>query len=291
MFDQTYTTMTDAIQRWLSDQLADIDSVRSAKIVPNEQDRLIVIHTWSGVVIHVHLLDQPTKSRTIKKIVQENTRVGIGPLFIVAASLVPPDGTREVVDEGLIALHALFRDKLYTYSVQDGEPRIGQVHFKVFNRGDDREVWYGPDIPVRHLPCFRVWVTAPQSIKGNWLIANFGSDAFWKQADYTTGRDAFRRQQRRAGGNTRFVDWSSSEFQEQGATMSTASALPESELDRAFKQLGLTREASGEEVKAAFRRLALDAHPDVSKLPKDQAEARFQAIYEAYSYIKASKGW
>ena len=42
MPDQTLT-MTDAIQRWLSDQLADIDSVRSAKIVSNEQDRLIII--------------------------------------------------------------------------------------------------------------------------------------------------------------------------------------------------------------------------------------------------------
>lgn len=290
MFDPTIP-MTDAIQRWLTDQLADIDSVRSAKIAPHEQERRIAIHTWSGVVIHVYLIEQPIKARTVKKIVQENTRVGIGTLFMVEAQLVPADGTRESIDEGLLAMHALFRDKLYTYRVQDGEPRVGQVHFKMFNRGDEREVWYGPDIPVRHLPCFRVWVTAPQSIKGNWLIANFGSEAFWKQADYTTGRDAFRRQQRRAGGNTRYVDWSSGEFQEQGATMSPGSAPPESQLDRAYKQLGLTRDASGEDVKAAFRRLALEEHPDVSKLPKDQAEARFQAIYEAYSYIKAARGW
>jgi hypothetical protein len=282
--------MTDAIQRWLSDQLADIDSVRSAKIAPSDQDFLIVIHTWSGVVIHVHLIDQPPKTRTIKKIVGENTRVGIGTLFIAAAALVPPDGTREDIDEGLLALHSLFRDKLYTYRVQDNEPRIGQVHFKTFNRGDEREVWYGPDIPVRHLPCFRVWVNTPQSIKGNWLIANFGSEAFWKQADYTAGRDNFRRQQRRATGNTQFYSWSSGEFQEQGGKM-THAAAPESQLDRAFKQLGLTRDASGEEVKAAFRRLALEEHPDVSKLPKDQAEARFQAIYEAYTFIKAAKGW
>jgi hypothetical protein len=282
--------MTDAIQRWLSNQLVEIDSVRTAKIALGDQDFLIVVHTWSGVVIHIHLLDQPPKARTIKKIVQENTRVGIGTLFIVAAPLVPADGTREDIDEGLLAIHALFRDKLYTYRVQDNEPRIGQVHFKAFNRGDEREVWYGPDIPVRHLPCFRVWVNTPQSIKGNWLIANFGSDAFWKQADYTTGRDFFRRQQRRASGNTHYVNWSSGEFQEQGGTVTPASA-PESQLDRAFKQLGLTREASGEEVKAAFRRLALEEHPDVSKLPKDQAEARFQTLYEAYTFIKAARGW
>ncbi len=287
MSDQTLT-MNAAIKRWLCDQLTDIDSVRAAKNAP---DDLIDIHTWSGVVIHLHVVDQPIKARTVKKIVQENTRVGIGTLFIVDANLVPEDGTKVEPDEGLLALHALFRDKLYTYRIDpiDGATRIGQAHFKAFNRGDVREIWYGPDVSVRHLPCFRVWVSAPQSIKGNWLIANFGSDAFWKGADYTTGRDAFRQEQRRTSGNTQYYSWSSGEFQE--STKMTEAAAPENALDRSYQRLGLTRAASTEEVKAAFRRLALEEHPDVSKLPKDQAEARFQAIHEAYTFIKTAKGW
>ncbi|HVU12172.1 MAG TPA: J domain-containing protein [Phototrophicaceae bacterium] len=285
--------MNPQTKQALSDQFADIDTVRSVRVI---RDEYLAVYTWSGVVIHVYGVDEPIKARTVKRIVQENTRVGIGTLFIVSAEIVPEDGAQVEPDEGLLALHALFKDKLYTYRFVDGQLKIGQVHFKVYSRGDLREVWYGPDIPARHLPCYRVWVTAPQTIKGNWLIANFGSEAFWKQADYTAGRDAFRREQRRAHGSTQYytwnhADWSNVDPPGYSAPASPPPPPPESELDRSFKLLGLPRNASGDEVKAAFRRLAREVHPDVSQLPKDEAEVRFQILYAAYAYIKSAKGW
>ena len=276
--------MTVDIKRWLCDQFVAIDSVRSAKI----QGDTIAIHTWSGVVIYAYVLDEPTKARTIKRIVQENTRIGIGTLFIVRAEIVPDDGARIEPDEGLVALHALFKDKFYTYRFEDGVPRIGQVHFKA--HGESREVWYGPDITIGHLPSYRVWVSTPQSIKGNWMIANFGSDAFWKQVDYTLGRDAFRQQQqRRAADRTQFRFWSKPGWNagDENGYM-TPAPPPETELDRSYKQLGLTNAASDDEVKAAFRRLAREVHPDVSDLPKEEAELRFNKIYEAYALIKSA---
>src|SRR5579871_5358894 len=284
--------MNPQTKQALSDAFADIDTVRSVRLL---RDEYLAVYTWSGVVIHVYVVDEPIKGRTVKRIVQENTRVGIGTLFIVSAAIVPEDGAQVEPDEGLLALHALFKDKLYTYRIEEGQLYIGQVHFKIYSRGDLREVWYGPDIPARHLPCYRIWVTAPQSIKGNWLIANFGSEAFWKQADYTAGRDAFRRQQRQSNGHeTQYytwnrADWSNVEPSSYNAPAS-APTPPESELDRSFKQLGLTNQASGDEVKAAFRRLAHEVHPDVSDLPKAEAEARFKQIYEAYTFIKTAKG-
>ncbi len=280
--------MTVDVKRRLADHFLAIDSVRSARV----NGEGIAIHTWSGVIIHVYVVDDILKARTIKHIVQENTRVGIGTLFVVSAETVPDDGAHIAPDEGLLALHALFKDTLYTYRLQDGDLVIGQVHFKAFNRGGEREVWYGPDVLVRHLPCYRVWVNAPQSIKGNWLIANFGTEAFWKQVDYGAGRDAFRRQQSRASGETKYYTWSSGWGDATGQGYATpASPPPETELDRSYQQLGLTRTASGDEVKAAFRRLAREVHPDVSNLPKAEAEARFKLIYAAYSYIKAANGW
>jgi len=283
--------MSVDVKKALAEQFTAIDSVRSAKIM---REDTIAIHTWSGVIIHVCLIDEPIKARTVKRIVQENTRIGVGTLFIASAEIVPADGAKLEPDEGLLALHALFKDKLYTYRVEGGDLYIGQVHFKAFGRGDEREIWYGPDVPIQHLPCYRVWVTAPLAIKGNWLIANFGSDAFWKQADYTTGRDAFRREQRRTESKTEFrfwgkPNWSASD--DSGFTMPAPPPLPETELDRSYKQLGLTRAASGDEVKAAFRRLAHEVHPDVSALPKAEAEARFKKLYEAYAYLKSANGW
>jgi len=49
--------------------------------------------------------------------------------------------------------------------------------------------------------------------------------------------------------------------------------------------LGLSRGASGEEVKVAYRRLAQRYHPDVSKEP--HAEERFKEVVEAYEALSA----
>lgn len=51
-----------------------------------------------------------------------------------------------------------------------------------------------------------------------------------------------------------------------------------------YKILGISREASQEEVKRAYRTLARKYHPDVSKEP--DAEARFKEIGEAYEVLK-----
>ena len=282
--------MTVQIKQWLNQQLAAVDSVRSVKTSAD----YLAVYTWSGVVIHVYLVAEPIRARAIKRIVNDNTRVGVGTLFIIDVELVPEDGTHVEPDEGLFALHALFQDKLYTYDVRDGVPVIGQVHFKAFNRSDVREIWYGPDVPIRNLPSYRVWITAPQSIKGNWLVANFGSEAFWKTADYTLERDVLRQRKRRAQGNPRFFQWSNPVWNTNpgGEGYATpANPPPETQLERSYRQLGISRNASSDDVKAAFRRLAREVHPDVSNLPKDEAEARFKVLYDAYAFIKASNGW
>ena len=55
--------------------------------------------------------------------------------------------------------------------------------------------------------------------------------------------------------------------------------------------LGVATSASREEVKAVFRKLAFEVHPDVSTLPKPEAEARFKLWSEAYAFIKTANRW
>ena len=50
-----------------------------------------------------------------------------------------------------------------------------------------------------------------------------------------------------------------------------------------YQVLGVSRQASQEEIKKAFRRLARQYHPDVNKNP--DAEARFKEINEAYEIL------
>ena len=64
--------------------------------------------------------------------------------------------------------------------------------------------------------------------------------------------------------------------------------------DSAYKILGVDRNASAEEIKKAYRKLAAENHPDkVSYLGEDfqkDAEEKFQKINEAYEKIKKDKG-
>ncbi|MBW4437408.1 MAG: J domain-containing protein [Pleurocapsa minor GSE-CHR-MK-17-07R] len=283
--------MKETIKRWLARQLAGVESVRACGF-GREADLVAV--TWSASIIHIYLLDSPAKTRMLKKIVSENTRIGIGTLFIIDAALAPADGSRLTPDDGLIALHALFRDKFYTYRMNGDQPSIGQVHFKSFGRGDEREVWYGPDIAVHHLPYYKISVRHPNSVKGEWLMATLGSEAFWKQADYSAGRDAFRKQVHE--GQTRTYSWSRDTFgdahmHDQAEAPPRPAPVRMTRLDTSLAQLGLARGADSEQVKAAFRKMARELHPDVSTLPKEEAEHQFRKVSEAYAFIKLTMGW
>jgi len=50
-----------------------------------------------------------------------------------------------------------------------------------------------------------------------------------------------------------------------------------------YEVLGISRSASADEVKSAFRNLARQYHPDVNKAP--DAEEKFKEINEAYGVL------
>jgi curved DNA-binding protein len=50
-----------------------------------------------------------------------------------------------------------------------------------------------------------------------------------------------------------------------------------------YRILGLSRDATPEQIKAAYRKLARKYHPDVSKEP--EAETRFKEVAEAYEFL------
>jgi curved DNA-binding protein len=51
-----------------------------------------------------------------------------------------------------------------------------------------------------------------------------------------------------------------------------------------YETLGVSRSATAEEIKRAYRKLARRYHPDVSK--DDNAEDKFKAVSEAYEVLK-----
>lgn len=55
-----------------------------------------------------------------------------------------------------------------------------------------------------------------------------------------------------------------------------------------YKTLGVDKNASTEELKKAYRKLAMDHHPDRHQGDKTQ-EAKFKEINEAYSVLSDAK--
>lgn len=52
-----------------------------------------------------------------------------------------------------------------------------------------------------------------------------------------------------------------------------------------YEVLGVAKDASPDEIKSAYRKLARQHHPDVSKEPKEVAEEKFKEISEAYEVL------
>ncbi|MDE3006576.1 MAG: DnaJ domain-containing protein, partial [Gemmatimonadota bacterium] len=55
-----------------------------------------------------------------------------------------------------------------------------------------------------------------------------------------------------------------------------------------YQLLGVSREAGSEEIKKAYRKLALEYHPDRNQGSKE-AEERFKEVTEAYEVLRDSE--
>ena len=71
-----------------------------------------------------------------------------------------------------------------------------------------------------------------------------------------------------------------------GGALAAGTALEPICEPRLLQTLGVGRNASDDEIKAAFRKLARQYHPDVSKEPN--AEEKFKEINEAYGVLSDS---
>jgi curved DNA-binding protein CbpA len=58
-----------------------------------------------------------------------------------------------------------------------------------------------------------------------------------------------------------------------------------SDRDSYYNTLGVARSASADEIKKAYRRLALQYHPDKNRANKEEAEKKFKAVSEAYQVL------
>lgn len=263
-----------AVKKWLREQLIRQVHVQRCAIAPQVsvgdpvRDTDLTVLLWSGIVIHIHLIDEPVKPARLRRIVEHATGAGIGTLFVLDAGLLPLPGQPVPADRWFMAARALTKDRLYVYYLRDGQPALRLVDFAPVSR-TEVEIRYGPEAAAQHLRYFRHTVRF-NAVKGYWLMADF-------EPDIAPGGVRFRPPP--AAGN--------------GAPPPQAEAAPPpaDPLAHSYTLLGVPQEASQDEIKAAFRKRAFEVHPDVSHLPKAEAEARFKQLSAAYEYIKTRRRW
>jgi hypothetical protein len=266
----------NAVVDWLKNTFNALTDVKFATTEPDAsvifQNHIadLVVETWMGGRLYVYLLDKEPKVRDLKATLKENSRSGIGTLFMMDAPLLPRHDDVIKVDDWQSALFHLNDTWIYTYQcAQDQQWSIQQVHFTPTTYADMYKCWHFTDFAIE--ACVVRDREFNEGIKGRWVIGDLASPQYKRRINY-------ERVNHRYHYNTK-------------QTHETTAKVPTDQLMKYYEMLGLGRNASEKEVKGAFRRMALKVHPDVSALPRPEAERRIKELNEAYEYIKEHNGW
>lgn len=287
--------MAITLKDWLKDQLNGMVSIQNA-IIGGDAD--LTAFAWSGAQLRVHLIGEHVRTRSIRRTLQDATDIGINTLFLIDARIIGEDGKRIAPGDWMTALHELTHQRIYAFRIQNGDVEIVPIHMEEISGSADRKLWYGPKVEFERIRFYRTSVKQPRSLRGNWLIADFGNHAFWRNTDYRR-QHAEKAKAYTYRRSTEWRTWSTGNtWQTQDRTNSNTSNTDnriksplKARLDQCYDLLGIKPGSSKDEVKKAFRKRALACHPDTSKMPPEQAETAFRALNDAYDYIKAAHGW
>lgn len=279
------------LKEWLKLQLDKTISVQTTLLNTRHAD--LVVLCWSGVKIHLYMIDEAINTRAIKRTLQDNTETGVNSLFIINARLLPPNGERANIKDWLIALHKLNHDKIYSFRIDDEAPHIFEIHFEDIVGSEDKKIWHGPDIDFSRLRSYRTY-QSQRALKGDWLIADFGAQAFWKNTEYRTYQQQ-KDDARRRHNQTRWESWSGYQtwagIDNDNDKAAQSNSPIRDHLSHCYLLLEVEQDATEDDIKKAYRQKAKLYHPDTSDLPKEEAHIKFQALNAAYEYIKAANGW
>ncbi|MCA0457401.1 MAG: J domain-containing protein [Chloroflexi bacterium] len=281
--------LRDLIARFVSVQRCTLGQPSMSASPVRDVD--IVVQMWAGVVIHIHVIDEAIKANKVRRIIETATDNGIPVMFLLDAALMPANKAHISLDQWYVPFQSLVDDRAYCYKVENNQPVIFPMQFRPYSR-IELEVSQGAPLTISQLQHSRMSVRH-SSLKGFWLLADFESDPNAnvppiRRTDYTSYQYSGPRQS--------FQDmphWEKVPTGDKNKTNgSTPPNLPQkSQIELAYEVLGLATNASRDEVRAVYRKLAFELHPDVSTLPKAEAEARFKMLSEAYTFIKTTNRW
>lgn len=278
--------MSDTVARWIRAIFAVVPDVRGASTEPDpsvvfkSHQADVVVATWMGARLYVYIIQQNPKVRDIKNILRDNSRSGIGSIFIVDKRLLPESNKVVTLNDWTQAFYTLNDGFIYTYYIQDDELKITQAHFTPSNSKDAYRVWYLPEFNIEKVTVRRKEINSG-NVKGKWYLGDIASP------DYKRRMNDERVNQRYHYRTKYTQEIPHNRRNSNGSTGYTN----DSRLEQYYQMIGVEKGASEKEIKAAFRQMALRVHPDVSALPRQEANERIKQLNEAYEYIKGYHGW
>lgn len=257
-----------------------------------EDESLLIVHTWMNTVIHLRVLTAPIKLGTLKKYLKEATEVGIGSVFMLSRALMPEHNHRVAVPEWLMALHALTQERVYTIRLDGDAVRLGQLHFEPVGSTGEYAAKYGPAPNLDKMRFFRTSIKA-KVIKGDWQIVDFGSEAFWRDPHRpSVHQPQYHRPDPSEYAERAWKSWSGTTWDAPPLQDAHDPRVPRQDaVMLAYACLNVRSDATQDEVRAAYRKLAMAYHPDTSALPQEEAAHKFRELNAAYEAIQRARNW
>ena len=246
-----------ALASWLAKQFRSLSSVRRTRVNANprlsEPPPLLVVDTWMQATLFVYTCPVSPTIREIRRILSHNTRIGVGTVFLLHRSHVANLRSRRAPD-WLIALNALSHERLFACVKRARAFAIDRLLLQPLGPpGEYRFVWVD-DVRFQRLAVSER-IIHHGTLRGRWLFTDLDSRNL-KNA-YAAAAHARR----------------------------TPAPTPDPITRESFDLLGLSANATGQEIRRAFRRLARETHPDLSNLPGAEAEFRFRRLQNAYEHL------
>jgi hypothetical protein len=276
--------MSDVIVRGLSTLFTAVPDVHRASTEPDpalifKHHRAdIVVSTWMGARLYIYIYKQTPKVRDIKNVLRDNGRAGIGSLFVVSKVLLPENDNIVKLSDWQEALYLLNDGFIYSYFIADDTLKLTQIHFTPSTVKDEFRCWHLKEFSVENVTV-RKREIAQGNIRGTWHLGDITSPTYKRKINYERANQRYHYRTKYtqdipggnpAGGQIRARD---------------------DELAKYYKILEVDKDASEKDIKAAFRRMAMLVHPDVSALPRQEANRRIKELNEAYDFIKEYYGW
>jgi len=229
-----------------------------------------VIQTWMGARIYVYLIDHELRMREFRQILKENSRYNIGTLFVLDGQLLPADGSTQKLDNWIENLLLLDDSAIYSYFIDGETASLRRVNFTNQPELGHYYTWYSGEFTIEAVNVRKRNIE--NGFKGTWYLADIASPNYKRQVNHE------RINQRH-------------HYRTKNTRRATFTPQEDERLQKYCTILNVKPNATEEQVKTAYRNIALRVHPDVSALPQFEADRRFKELQEAYDFFKEINDW